>query len=61
MEQELKEQQILVGELKERQQGLDLGERKGEEHEEVDGLGEGKYYKAICNKMIMQIYRLKAQ
>lgn len=52
---------MLVVELKERQQGLDLVERRGgEEQEEVDGLGEGKYYKAICKKMVMEVYRLKA-
>lgn len=57
---QITEQDTLIVELKENQ-GNVLSERRQEQDiDDQDGLGEGKYYKGICKKMVMDIYKLKA-
>lgn len=57
---QISEQEAQIGELKENQ-GNVLSERRQEQDvDDQDGLGEGKHYKGICKKMVMDIYKLKA-
>ncbi len=59
MENKLKDKEEYIIELKENQ--IVVTDKRGNDDlgEDGEGFGEVKYYKGICKKLIMDLYKLK--